>query len=193
MRLPLLVALLLVAIVVALAARPDLYSVQKPGTGPTPLVLAGGERPPARFDVALPVVPIGMRRVRSGGGPLLIHYWAPWERDSRVQARALDSLARSPELAGFRVAVVCFDPFPSVARFVARQRLTVPVLLDGRRELAAALPCPSLPYTYLVDRSGRIALAMPGHVAWWDPVTIAALRRLAAEPAGATPEARRTS
>jgi AhpC/TSA family protein len=181
MRLPLLLALVLIGIVAVLAVRRDLYSIQKPGPHPRALVLADSVRPAASFDVVLPVVPVGMRRVRSVDGPLLIHYWAPWERHSRDQARGLDSLAQSAELAGFRVAMVCFDPFPSVARYVGRQRLRVPVLLDGRRELAATLPCPSLPYTYLIDRQGRIALAMPGEVAWWDPITIANLRRLAAE------------
>ncbi len=183
MRLPVLLALALVAVVLALAFRRDLYSVQKPGPHPRPLTLVEDARAPAEFDVVLPVVPVGMRRVRSDDGPLLIHYWAPWEHHSRGQARGLDSLAHSAELAGFRVAMVCFDPFPSVARYVGRQRLRVPVLLDGHRELAAALPCPSLPYTYLIDRSGRIALAMPGEVAWWDSTTLSTLRRLAGESA----------
>jgi hypothetical protein len=182
MRLPLLLAWVLIAIVAALAVRRDLYSVQRPGPRPAPLALSHAQRLPARFDVVLPAVPVGMRRVRSDDGPLLIHYWAPWERHSRDQARGLDSLAHSAELAGFRVAMVCFDPFPSVARYVGRQRLRIPVLLDGHRELAATLPCPSLPYTYLIDRSGRIAVSMPGQVAWWDPVTIATLRAVATEP-----------
>ena len=186
MRLRLVLALLLVAVIAVLAARRDLYSIQRPGPGPRPLVLTTGARPAAGFDVVLPVVPVGMRRVRSADGPLLIHYWAPWEHRSRDQARRLDSLARSAELAGFRVAMVCFDPFPSVARYVGRQRLRVPVLLDGHRELAATLPCPSLPYTYLIDRSGRIAVSMPGQVAWWDSTSIATLRRLAAEPPART-------
>ena len=188
MRLPLLLALVLVGIIAVLAVQPGLYSIQRPGPGPRPLELTPGARPAAGFDVVLPVVPVGMRRVRSADGPLLIHYWAPWESRSRDQARGLDSLAHSAELAGFRVAMVCFDPFPSVARYVGRQRLRVPVLLDGHRELAATLPCPSLPYTYLIDRSGRIAASMPGQVAWWDSTSIATLRTLAAEtPARTAP------
>lgn len=189
MRLRLVLALILVAIIAVLAARSDLYSIQKPGPHPRPLALTNVVRSTAEFDVVLPVVPVGMRRVRSQDGPLLIHYWAPWERHSRDQARGLDSLAHSAELAGFRVAMVCFDPFPSVARYVGRQRLRVPVLLDGHRELAASLPCPSLPFTYLIDRSGRIALAMPGEVAWWDSTTLTTLRRLSSETSASQPTA----
>jgi hypothetical protein len=187
MRLRLLIALLLIAIVTFLAVRRDNYSIQRPGPHPRPLELSSDPRPSIDFDVVLPAVPVGMRRVRSQDGPMLIHYWAPWERHSRAQAKGLDSLAHSAELAGFRVAMVCFDPFPSVARYVGRHRLRVPVLLDGHRELAGDLPCPSLPFTYLIDRQGRVAIAMPGEVAWWDSTTLSTLRRLSSEPAVPTP------
>src|SRR6185369_14315002 len=144
MRLPTLLALGLVAVVGALAWRAELYSVQKPGAHPVALALDSVERRRAvAFDVVLPVVPVGLTRVRGGDGPLVVHYWAPWERHSKAQAHDLDSLARSPAAGGVRVVVVCFDPFPSVARYVARQRLQVPVLLDGKHQLAATLPCPS--------------------------------------------------
>lgn len=184
MRLHVLLAVGLIAVVGAIAWRAELYTVQKPGARPVTLALAPESRRAAvGFDVVLPVVPVGLQRLRSGDGPLLVHYWAPWERHSKAQARGLDSLARSGGIDGMRMVVVCFDPFPSVARYVARQRLQVPVLLDGRHRLAATLPCPSLPYTYVIDPSGRIAVAIPGEVDWWAPATLAALRQVAAERA----------
>jgi hypothetical protein len=90
-----------------------------------------------------------------------------------------------------RVVVACFDPFPSVARFVARRRLRLQVVIDGERHLARALPCPSVPYTYVLDAAGRIAVAQPGEVDWLAPGTRAVLRRLVEEPA-AQPAPRRT-
>jgi peroxiredoxin len=83
------------------------------------------------------------------------------------------------------VAIVCFDPFPSVARFVARQRLRLNVLLDGDHQLRDALPCPSVPYTYVIDRNGRIAVAQAGEVDWWSQQTIEALRSVDREPGNA--------
>ncbi len=65
---------------------------------------------------------------------------------------------------------------------MGRNRLRVPVLLDGRRALAPQLPCPSIPYTYVLDGRGRIAIAQPGEVDWLAPATRAALRGLIAEP-----------
>jgi hypothetical protein len=168
---------------VAFAAwRGNLYSVARPGEQPRPLMIERPtDRPAVRFDVVLPAVPVGMERLRAGGSVLLIHYWAPWERHAREQASRLDSLRRLPELEPLRAVVVCFDPFPSVARYVARQRLRLPVLLDGQAELRRALPCPSLPYTYVLDGSGRIAVAQAGEVDWWHDDTRQALLRLIGE------------
>ena len=188
MRLRALGAAALLAAVAFAAWRGNLYTVARPGASPQPLALrAPAGRAPARFDVVLPAVPVGMERLSAGREVLLIHYWAPWERHARDQARMLDSLRRLPELEGMRVAVVCFDPFPSVARFVARQRLRLSVLLDGHGDLRKSLPCPSLPYTYVLDRAGRVAVAQPGEVDWWAPGTRDALDALLAEPPGPAP------
>jgi hypothetical protein len=178
------VGLALVALAALAAWRAELWTVQRPGAQPRPLALQT-ERLPAAFDVALPAVPVGVGRLDSGAGPLLVHYWAPWERDGRAQIEALDSLARLADAPAVRIVVVCFDPFPSLARFLGRTRVRIPVLLDHERALTLALPCPSLPYTYGIDASGRIAIREPGEIDWLSDSTRAALRRLAAPVAEA--------
>jgi hypothetical protein len=162
-----------------LVYRAQLFTVSRPGDHPRPLaLLAAAERRPASLDVVLPQVPVGMAHLSEGGAVLLVHYWAPWERHGARQAALLDSLRREPDLEPLRAVVVCFDPFPSVARFVARQRLRLSVLLDTERRMRRALPCPSVPYTYVLDRQGRIAVAQPGEVDWLAPGSRAALRAL---------------
>lgn len=179
-----LVALALVTAVAFALWHSQLFTVSRPGEAPRPLVARpAGERPEVSLDVVLPTVPIGMRRLEHGHGVLLVHYWAMWERDGASQAAALDSLTQLGSLAPLDVAVVCFDPFPSVARFVGRHRLRLPVLLDGGGALRRALPCPSVPYTYVLDRDGRVAVAQAGNVAWLSPGTRRTLERLLAEPA----------
>ena len=178
---PRLAALLLVLGAIGLVWwRAELFTVAKPGDAPRALARTGpiGANPSAAlpaFDVSLPLVPVGVARLTPGGRPLLVHYWAPWERHGRAQVLALDSLARTLPANGVRVAVVCFDPFPSVARYVARLRLHVPVMLDLRRDLQAQLPCPSVPYTWLLDARGRVVAAQPGEVEWLAPATRALL------------------
>jgi hypothetical protein len=187
------IAVLLILVVGWLAWRSQLWTVARPGEAPRPLVLiAGVTRTPVALAVTLPAVPVGSQRLASGRGVLLIHYWAPWEHDSRAQAAGLDSLRRLPELEGLQAVVVCFDPFPSVARFVARQRLRLSVLSDGRGELRRVLPCPSVPYTYVLDGAGRVAVAQAGEVDWWAPGTRATLTALLAEPVREPPPARPT-
>src|SRR5580765_8029373 len=114
---PRLAALLLVLGAIGLVWwRAELFTVAKPGEAPRALVRAGapggvGSGATPAFDVSLPLVPVGVARLTPGGRPLLVHYWAPWERHGRVQVLALDSLARTLPQDGVRVAVVCFDPF----------------------------------------------------------------------------------
>ena len=176
-------ALAILFAIAAMTWRQELLTLARPGDAPRPLRLTPvGQRRSVTVDVVLPAVPVGMRRLTDGTGVLLVHYWAPWERHSRSQAALLDSLRRDPALERLEVVVVCFDPFPSVARFVGRQRLRLPVLLDGAGHLRAALPCPSVPFTYVLDRQGQIAVAQPGEVDWWNPHTREALRALLAEP-----------
>lgn len=182
-----LIATVMLVAITWIAWRSQLWTVARPGDGPVALrVLEPALRSPADVDATLPAVPVGMERLVSGHGVLLVHYWAPWEHASRSQAALLDSLRQMPDVQGLRVVMVCFDPFPSVARFVARQRLRLSVLIDGEGRLRTMLPCPSVPYTYVIDARGRIAVAQPGEVDWLSAATRAALAGLLAEPA--TPE-----
>jgi hypothetical protein len=152
----------------------ELFTVARPGERPRPLERAAAQERRA-FTASLPQVPVGVQRIASGEHAWLVHYWAPWERHGRAQALALDSLSRSLPAGAPRVVVVCFDPFPSVARFVTRARIRVPVLLDHHRTLQAALPCPSIPYTWLIAADGRVLVAQSGEVDWFAPETRALL------------------
>ncbi len=178
----------LAALLLALGAlglvfwRSELFTVSRPGERARPLSAATA-RTRRSFAVSLPQVPVGAAHIASGEHAWLVHYWAPWERHGRAQALAIDSLARSLPPGAPRIVVVCFDPFPSVARFVARLRLRVPVALDHHRALQAALPCPSIPYTWLVAADGTVLVEQAGEVDWFAPQTRAVL--LAASRAGA--------
>jgi hypothetical protein len=178
-----------VALLAAAAWKAELFTVSRPGDRPRPLTATPpATRPSIALDVVLPAVPVGMVRLRHDAGPLLVHYWAPWQKDALDQVTQLDSLRRLDGLESLHVVVVCFDPFPSVARYVGRHRLRLSVLLDGEHRMRRALPCPSIPFTYVVDGAGRVAVVQAGEVAWLAPATLATLREIAARrdtlPAG---------
>ena len=186
MNLRLRIALLLVLITALVLWKSQLFLVARPGDRALPLsTVPKGQRQVARFDALLPLVPIGEMKLDSGGSPLVVEYWAPWLKHAAQQATDLDSLLRLASASGtpLRAALVCFDPFPSVTRYVARMRLRVPVVLDHERVLARVLPCPSMPYTYVIDRSARVAVAQAGEVGWLAPETRALLDSIVAEPA----------
>ncbi len=173
------------------AWRAELFVVQKPGEHERPLaLLPDSAQRLVRFAVALPAVPVGVRALATDGRPRLVHYFAMWEENASAQAALLDSLRRDPELESLGVTIVCFDPYPSLARWAGRRRLTLDIVLDHDRLLAGALPCPSVPYTYLLDASGRVLVAQPGRVDWWSAETRATLRHALAPadaPAGGAP------
>ncbi|MBK7367445.1 MAG: TlpA family protein disulfide reductase [Candidatus Eisenbacteria bacterium] len=180
----LLLGLAALAVLGTLVWKAELFTVQRTGATPTPLALTpAADRPAAAFDASLPMVPVGVRRLVPGQRVLIVEYWAPWMRHSGPQATTLDSLRRSLPPGAVEVALVCFDPFPSVSRYVGRMRLRLPVLLDLRKDLAAGLPCPSIPYTYVIDRSGRVAAKQAGEIEWLSSATRAAIDSLCAEPA----------
>lgn len=191
----LLLGLAALALLGTLVWKAELFTVQRSGAAPAPLALTPAtDRPEANFDASLPMVPVGVRRLVPGQRVLIVEYWAPWMRHSGPQATMLDSLRRSLPPGSVEVALVCFDPFPSVSRYVGRMRLRLPVLLDLRKDLAAGLPCPSIPYTYVIDRSGRVAAAQAGEIDWLSLATRAALDSLCAEavPSPATPILKQT-
>ncbi|MBI1799676.1 MAG: hypothetical protein HYR73_08310 [Candidatus Eisenbacteria bacterium] len=175
-------ALLLITVAGFELWRSQLFIVSNLSGRPQALIpIEAASRDPASIDVILPAVPFGAEQIEGGNGVLIVHYWAPWERHGASQAAALDSLDRLIEPRP-RIAMVCFDPFPSLARYVARERLRLAVLLDHDHKLRAALPCPSVPYTYVIDRQSRIAVEQAGEIDWLSPATREALRALLAEP-----------
>lgn len=171
----------LVAVIAAVAAvwRSQLQHVSDPRSGAHAIMLTpASERERVHLDVILPVVPVGLHHLRADGGALIVQYWAPWIGGSLDQAMQLDSLRRDPAFQDLGIVMVTADPFPSVARYVGRHRLQTPVLLDGQHQLRDVLPCPSLPYAYVLDPSGRVAVAQEGLVAWVSDSTRHALTSL---------------
>ena len=162
--------------------REELFTVSRGTLDPAALDIRPIEaRTPAAFDAVLPMVPIGMLHLQPSGGVQVIHFWAPWMRHATAQAVALDSLRKGLPPGDVRFAVVCFDPFPSVSRFLRRNRLSLPLVLDHHHALGRDLPCPSIPYTYVIDSAGRTAAVIEGEIDWLAPATREALLELVHE------------
>ena len=89
---------------------------------------------------------------------LLLNIWATWCGPCRYEIPELQKIHDRFEKRGFEVVGVSVDESGAqvVEPFVEEQKMTYPVVLDPRGQLADMLETSVLPTTVLVDRSGKI-------------------------------------
>ena len=89
---------------------------------------------------------------------LLLNLWATWCGPCRFEIPELQKIHDRFEERGFEVVGVSLDESGAavVKPFVDEQKMTYPVVLDPRGQLADMLQTTVLPTTILVDRSGKI-------------------------------------
>jgi peroxiredoxin len=98
---------------------------------------------------------------------VLLNFWATWCVPCVKELPHLQDLQDRYGGRGLQVLAICTDGpdrQASVSAFVGRYGFTMPVLLDTRSEIVALFdPKLTLPYTVLLDRSGRIRFAHQGY------------------------------
>jgi len=101
------------------------------------------------------------------GKIVLLNFWATWCVPCVKELPHLQKLQDLYGPRGLQVLAVSTDGpdrQAAVSAFVGRYRYTMPMLLDTRSEVVALFdPQLTLPYTVLLDRSGRIRFAHNGY------------------------------
>jgi len=134
------------AIAAALPSR--LRSQTLPGGSFPPLAaagLSGGEVP------------------ETAGKVVLVDFWASWCAPCKASFPAYSRIQAAYAERGLVVVAVGVDDNPSAyAAFVAKLRPAFTTLHDSQHKLVSLVQVPTMPTSYLLDRSGRVRFTHPG-------------------------------
>lgn len=108
---------------------------------------------------------------------IILNFWATWCGPCLEEMPAIEKLYRRYRSQGLTVLAVSLDKGDSakVKNFVDTHNLTFPVLLDTEGVAEKLYPTLSIPFTYVIDKKGRIAARVDGAKNWATEETFAAL------------------
>jgi peroxiredoxin len=119
-------------------------------------------------DFSLPTPAGGTFKLAEHRGKVvMVNFWATWCPPCLEEMPAMDRLYRQHRDAGFVLVAVSVDADPKkVTPFVTQHKLTFPVGLDPRMDLANAYAVRALPSSFFVGRDGNLAALAIGPRAW---------------------------
>jgi cytochrome c biogenesis protein CcmG, thiol:disulfide interchange protein DsbE len=135
--------------------------------------LETGDRPEAP-ELTLPVLVSGPGLPPAGqqvplsdlrGKVVLLNLWASWCGPCKEEAPVLEAVWDRYRTKGVVVLGIDIQDLTKDAlAFIDEYRLTYPSLRDGSDDSKTSLEATGVPETYLIDRTGRIALHIAGPV-----------------------------
>ncbi len=139
-----------------------------------------GKTTPALARADLAGKKVDLRDFR--GRVVVVNFWATWCDPCKEEMPSLERL--KAKLAGqpFEVLTVNYGEFPEkIAPFLAREKITLPVLLDTQKEAAREWKVGGLPMTFIVDAKGRARYWVFGERDWSGADTVKVIEKLVAE------------
>ena len=108
---------------------------------------------------------------------IILNFWATWCAPCLEEMPAFEKLYRRYRSQGLTVLAVSLDKGDSskVENFVDKNSLTFPVLLDLDGVAEKLYPSFTIPFTYVIDKKGRVAARVDGAKNWASNETFAAL------------------
>jgi len=115
------------------------------------------------------------------GKVLVLNFWATWCAPCVAEMPALERLHEATSDMGVRFACVTREAAAAVRPFVSARGLGLPVFLmaDDPPECFRSR---AIPATFILDRSGRVAMRHFGAAAWDDGAVVDFVRGLARGP-----------
>ena len=117
------------------------------------------------------------------GKVVMVNFWATWCPPCLEEMPAMDRLYRQHKDAGFTLVAVSVDTDPAkVTPFLSSHKLTFPVGLDPRMDLANSYAVRALPSSFIVDRAGNLAALAIGPRHWDNDAGHSLVEGLARQP-----------
>ncbi len=138
-------------------------------------------RPTQAEDFSLPM-PDGrtFRLSDQRGKVVFINFWATWCPPCREEMPAMERLYAQQKNGPFTMVAVSLDANPAlVGPYVERARLTFPVALDPKMDLANSYGVRALPASFVVDPRGMVVAMALGPRAWDGPAARALMAGIA--------------
>ena len=114
------------------------------------------------------------------GRVVVLNFWATWCAPCRVEMPSFEKLYRRYRSQGVTVLAVTIDKnaTPQIKSFVDEYNLSFPVLLDSKGEVERLYPSMTVPFTYVIDRKGRVVARVDGAKNWESEETFEAIEYL---------------
>ena len=114
------------------------------------------------------------------GKVIIINFWATWCTPCVKEMPSFENLYRRFRSKGLTILAVSLDKnSPSkVQEFVDKHKLSFPVLLDTDGGAEKLYPSFTIPFTYVVDKKGRVVARVDGGKDWGSAKTFEAVEHL---------------
>ncbi len=116
------------------------------------------------------------------GKVLVVNFWAVWCKPCREEMPSLERGSRWLERFDGRVITINMGDSPEmIRRFLEKNPVNLPILLDADAETSTNWGVTGLPMTFVVDPEGRLAYRVMGPREWDDPALLVPIRSLGLE------------
>jgi peroxiredoxin len=117
------------------------------------------------------------------GKVVLLNFWATWCPPCREEIPSMVRLNAAMAGKPFQMLCVAIDDGgkADVDAFLARQKITLPALLDPTSEVAKQYGITGVPETFVIDKTGKIVKKVVGGLDWNSPEVVTFLTDLASK------------
>ena len=111
------------------------------------------------------------------GEVVVLNFWATWCVPCRVEMPSFEKLYRRYRSEGVTVLAITLDKNSEerIQTFVDEYGLSFPILLDDKSEVERLYPSMTIPFTYVIDREGRVVARVDGAKNWESNETFKAI------------------